>query len=144
MTGDDEQTAQGGTTVKWYLYALLKYRDFSGRARRKEYWYFVLFNTLFLLLLDALDSALGLRLIDSESFSIGVLGGLYLLATLVPAIAVAARRLHDTDRSVFWLLIFFVPLVGPLILLYFFVQRGTAGPNRFGPDPLAVDSSAEA
>jgi uncharacterized membrane protein YhaH (DUF805 family) len=130
--------------LSWYLHALLKYRVFTGRARRKEYWYFVLFNTLILLLLDALDSALGLRLIDTESFNIGVLGGLFLLATLVPAFAVAARRLHDTDRSVLWLPVFFVPLVGPLILLYFFVQRGTAGPNRFGPDPLAADSSAEA
>ena len=69
------------------------------------------------------------------SGNLGLLSGLYSLAVLLPSIAVAVRRLHDTDRSGWWFLIGFVPIVGGIILLVFYVLEGTRGPNRFGPDP---------
>ena len=68
----------------------------------------------------------------------GPLTGVFGLAILIPWLAVAVRRLHDTDRSGFWLLIIFFPLIGSLVLLVFFIMSGTRGPNRFGPDPVEV------
>ena len=100
-----------------------KYVDFQGRAARPEYWWWVLFVVV---------AALVLQLIDRILFGgSGVLAGLFQLATLLPALAVAVRRLHDTDRSGWFLLLAFIPVIGALVLLYFLVQPGTPGPNRF-------------
>jgi uncharacterized membrane protein YhaH (DUF805 family) len=118
--------------VNWYLAALKKYADFSGRARRMEYWMFSLFNLLIVLALLIVDSTLGLQIGDE---GLGVLSVIYVFAVLVPSIAVSVRRLHDTDRSGWWLLITFVPLIGDIVLLIFFVLDGTPGGNRFGPNP---------
>lgn len=120
--------------MDWYLGVLKKYAQFTGRARRKEYWMFVLFNFLISLVLGLIDGLLGL---GGES-GIGLLGGLYTLAILVPAIAVSVRRLHDTGRSGWWLLIALVPLVGGLVLLVFMVLPGQTGPNAHGEDPKAA------
>lgn len=117
--------------MNWYLEVLQKYAVFSGRARRSEYWYFTLFNIIISIVLAVVDAVLG----TGGQTGIGVLGGLYSLAVLIPGIAVAVRRLHDTGRSGWWLLIAFIPLIGALVLLYFMVQDSEMGPNQYGPSP---------
>lgn len=107
-----------------------KYATFSGRAARSEYWWFALFSVIASSILTVIDTA-----IFGSDF--GVLGPIFSIAVLVPSIAVGVRRLHDLGRSGWWLLIILIPLIGILILLYFFVQKGTDGPNEHGPDPLA-------
>lgn len=104
-----------------------KYADFSGRAQRSEFWWFALFSFVTSLILQAVDLAIGLP----------ILGSLFALAVLLPSIAVGVRRLHDRDMVGWWYLLIFVPVVGALILLVIFCLKGTTGPNRFGPDPLA-------
>ncbi len=127
--------------MNWYLHVLKNYTTFSGRARRKEYWFFVLFHVIVIMVLDTLDTLLGLRVAETPEASVGVLSSIYLLATLLPSIAVAMRRLHDTGRSGWWLLLSLIPLVGPIVLLVFYVLRGTPGDNQYGPDPLAGESA---
>lgn len=109
-----------------------RYADFTGRARRSELWWFFLATTIGSGVLTVLDIALFSGLAEE----IGVLSSLFGLAVLVPSIAVGARRLHDIDRSGWWQLLIFVPVIGWLVLLYFFVLKGTHGNNSFGPDPL--------
>lgn len=118
--------------MNWYLKVLKDYAVFSGRARRKEYWMFVLFNLIILFVLVFLDRALGMAHAES---GYGPLSGLYSLAVLIPAIAVGIRRLHDTGRSGWWLLIALIPLIGPIWLLVLFVMDSEAGANQFGPNP---------
>ena len=107
---------------------LEKYVTFSGRAQRSELWWFFLFT---------LAGSFVLGLVDGVLFGVQALSILWSLALILPGISVGVRRLHDQDKSGWWLLIAFVPLIGFLVLLYFYVQRGTDGPNQFGPDPLA-------
>lgn len=121
--------------MNWYLKVLKNYAVFRGRARRKEYWYFILFNFIISLALLAVDYGLGF--FDPET-GLSPLEGIYSLAVLLPALAVSVRRLHDTEHSGWWLLIGFIPIVGALVLLVFFVQDGTPGDNRFGPNPKGV------
>lgn len=109
-----------------------KYVTFSGRARRAEYWWFVLFTTLVSIVLTIID----LGVMGSE---MGLLSNLWSLAVLLPSLAAGSRRLHDTDRSAWWLLIALIPLIGIIVLIVFFAQKGTDGGNRFGPDPLRGD-----
>jgi uncharacterized membrane protein YhaH (DUF805 family) len=118
----------------WYLEALKKYAVFGGRSRRREYWYFVLFSLVVSLLLSAVDALLGTF---SSSTNVGLLGGIYGLAIIIPSIAVSVRRLHDVDRTGWWVLISLVPVIGTLVLLVFAVLDGTPGENRFGPNPKA-------
>ncbi|MEQ4303983.1 DUF805 domain-containing protein [Plantactinospora sp. B6F1] len=113
---------------------LSQYVGFGGRARRSEYWWFFLFSILVGIATSILDSALGTDF-EGSSGSGGLLNLLASLALLLPSLAVAVRRLHDTDRSGWWILIGLIPLVGAVVLLVFFVQDGTPGPNRFGPSP---------
>jgi uncharacterized membrane protein YhaH (DUF805 family) len=135
-------------TMDWMIMPLRRYAEFTGRSRRKEYWLYVLFLVIVGVLFGMLDTALGLGGSASSwhstsgpqvgaggSFHGGVLTLIFWLATLVPSIAVAIRRLHDTDRSGWWLLIGLVPLIGGIVLLVFMLLEGTRGPNRFGPDP---------
>jgi len=110
-----------------------KYFTFSGRARRAEYWWFALFLIIVSIALGVLDGLLFGMSMESG----GPLGALFSLATIIPSIAAGARRLHDIDRTGWWLLMFFVPMIGWIVLLVFFVTRGTSGANRFGPDPLS-------
>ncbi len=112
--------------MNWYLEVLRKYAVFSGRARRMEYWMFLLINVIIAVAFAIIDSLLGIQ---------GVLGGLYSLAVLIPSIAVAVRRLHDTNRSGWWILINFIPLIGLIIFIVFAVQDSTPGANRYGPNP---------
>ncbi len=118
----------------WYLEALKKYAVFGGRSRRKEYWYFVLFNVIVSLVLSAVDALLGTF---SSASNVGLLSGIYGLAVIVPSIAVSVRRLHDIDRTGWWVLIGLVPVIGTIVLLVFAVLEGTPGENRFGPNPKA-------
>lgn len=120
--------------MSWYLKVLRQYAQFGGRARRKEYWFFVLFNVLFAFAFGLVDMGLGLW---DQASGIGVLSGLYSLAVLLPGLAVSVRRLHDTGRSGWWLLIGLIPVIGALVLFVFFVLDGDAGENEYGPDPKA-------
>ena len=118
--------------MNWYLQVLQKYAVFSGRARRMEYWMFVLFNILISIGLGIIDGIMGLTV---GVVGIGLLGTIYALAMIIPSIAVGVRRLHDTDRTGWWCLIGFVPLIGAIVLLIFFVLDSTPGSNRFGANP---------
>jgi uncharacterized membrane protein YhaH (DUF805 family) len=111
--------------MEWYIRVLNKYAVFTGQAQRAEYWYFVLFNFLFALGLDIFDHIIGIRILSS----------LYSLVVLIPGIAVAVRRLHDTDRSGWWLLINLIPVIGWIVCLVFLVQDSDPQENRFGPNP---------
>jgi uncharacterized membrane protein YhaH (DUF805 family) len=117
-----------------------KYVDFSGRAARSEYWWFILFIALGNIVLSFVDAAIFGRSVDGQTVSI--LGAIWSLALLLPAIAVGVRRLHDRDMTGWWLLLYLIPVLGALVLLFFFVQSGTNGANRFGLDPLAEPKSA--
>jgi len=118
--------------MNWYIEAFRKYAQFSGRSRRREYWFFVLFNFIVALALGIVDAAIGLGFEESR---MGVLSGLYTLVALIPGIAVSVRRLHDTNRSGWWLLVSLVPIVGIIILLVFYLQDSDAGPNQYGANP---------
>jgi len=121
--------------MNWYLQVLKKYAVFSGRARRKEYWFFFLFNIIASIVLSVIDVTVGTF---SATSGVGLLSGIYGLAVIIPSIAVGVRRLHDIDRTGWWLLIAFIPLIGVLVLLVFALLPGTAGDNKYGPDPKAA------
>lgn len=122
--------------MDWYLEVLRKYATFHGRARRKEYWFFTLFNLLIMLVLSIIDGMIGLY---STEAGLGILSGIYTLALLIPSLAVTVRRLHDIGRTGWWLLIAFIPLIGALILLIFTVLDSKPGSNQYGPDPKGMD-----
>ena len=108
--------------MNWYIGALKKYAVFSGRARRMEYWMFVLFNLIIGFVLGFVEGLAG---------GPGIVGNIYSLAVLIPGIAVGVRRKHDTDRSGWWLLL-------PIVNIVFLAQDGKQEDNRFGPDPKMV------
>lgn len=117
--------------MDWYLKALKNYIGFGGRARRKEYWMFVLVNIILTFVLGVVDKLLGWQHTSGE----GVLTTLYGVLIFIPGWALQLRRLHDTDRSAWWLLLLLIPIVGWIVMLIFNCQDGTKGDNRFGPDP---------
>ena len=122
--------------MNWYLEVLKKYAVFSGRARRKEYWFFYLFYIIFFIVLMSIDGVTGTL---NQEIGIGVLSGIFVLAMLIPGIAVAIRRLHDTGRSAWWILLSLIPLIGGLWLLVLMVLDGTPGQNQYGPDPKGAN-----
>lgn len=169
--------------MEWMLMPLKRYAQFTGRSRRKEYWMYTLFFVIVYIVLSILDRMLGLgggSSVDpltaqngaamgggfGAGTRTGVLTGIFCLALLIPSIAVAIRRLHDTDRAGWWVLLGFGPyllaavlmvfgmltgqlgllatgglimmigFVGAIVLLVFMCLPGTAGPNKYGPDPL--------
>ncbi|MGL4666689.1 MAG: DUF805 domain-containing protein [Saezia sp.] len=130
--------------MNWYFRVLKKYATFEGRARRKEYWYFKLFHNLIIyaFILYALYSALTTPHHDDFLLAflktISPLFWLYLVATLIPNLALSVRRLHDINRSSELLLLWFVAPVGPLVLFVFFAMPGNSGDNKFGPDPITT------
>jgi uncharacterized membrane protein YhaH (DUF805 family) len=112
---------------------LQKYVGFSGRARRSEYWWFFLFTVLVSIVADLIDVMLGTM---SEDTNVGVVGTIAGLALLLPSIAVAIRRLHDTSRSGWWILLGLIPIVGWIILIVFYVQDSHPD-NKYGSSPKA-------
>ena len=104
----------------WYVEVLKKYAVFDGRAGREEFWMFTLVNFIISLVLHLIS---------------GFLGGIYNLAVLLPSLGVGARRLHDTGRSGWWLLVGLIPIIGLIVLIVFFVQDSQAGSNEHGPNP---------
>lgn len=109
--------------MSWYLGVLKKYAVFGGRARRKEYWMFILFNIIIAFVLGFVSG-----LLDVAPQTTHALGTIYQLGVLIPAIAVGVRRMHDTEHSGWWLLF-------PVVNLILAVREGQRGGNRFGPDP---------
>ncbi len=122
--------------MHWYIDVLKKYMVFSGRARRAEFWYFFLFSAIISIFLAVIDEFMGWNF-EMDGDEIGFLSTLYYIAVLLPYLAVIIRRLHDTDRSGWWVLIAFIPIVGVIVLLVFLILAGKHGDNRFGPDPKA-------
>lgn len=118
--------------MNWYIEALKKYAVFSGRSRRKEYWFFVLFNVIFSFVLGFIDGMMGNVHMES---GMGLLGGVYSLLLLIPGIAVSVRRLHDTNRTGWWVLLGLIPIIGALVLLIFMIQDSTPGENNYGQNP---------
>ena len=112
--------------MSWFLVALKKYAVSSGRARRKEYWYFALFYVAICVLLGIVS---GDRRDDTVA-------GVLALAMCLPSLAVTVRRLHDTDRSGWWILIGFIPAIGGLVLLVFALLPSNPGHNQYGSNPI--------
>jgi len=122
--------------MNWYLEVLKKYAVISGRSRRKEYWYFALFNLIISIVLGIIDGVTGSF---SPEAGMGLLGGIYTLAVLIPSIAVGVRRLHDTNRSGWWLLISLIPLIGMIVLIVFLATDSKPEENQYGVNPkLAI------
>ena len=150
--------------MNWYLLAFKKYAAFSGRSRRQEYWMFFLFNIIISIVLALLDQLLGLKLTSEGINNTGVLGVIYSLATFVPGLSIAVRRLHDTNRSGWFLLLPIAPyilvilglilrgfgsiliIIGGLavlglaiLLIVWLATEGTSGENQYGSDPKGTN-----
>jgi uncharacterized membrane protein YhaH (DUF805 family) len=121
--------------MKWYIGALKKYGVFSGRARRTEYWMFLLFNIIFLIAAMLLDNLLKTTFKD---LPYGLFYLLYALAVIIPAIALVVRRLHDVGKSGWWYFIALIPLVGGIWLLVLMLTDSQPGINQYGPNPKEV------
>ena len=111
--------------MEWYLKVLKQYADFKGRARRKEFWMFVLFNFL---------AGVVLSLVD-RMFGINLFSGIYGLFVFIPGLAVSIRRLHDIGKSGWMILIAFIPIIGFIWLIVLYATEGTYGENQYGPNP---------
>lgn len=120
--------------MQWYIQILKRFTDFKGRSRRKEYWMFALFNVLFSIATTLIDYAFGT---DSFVYYIGLFSMLYGLFIFIPFLVVSVRRLHDTGKTGWMLLIAIVPIIGALWLFVLFATEGTRGTNMYGPDPKA-------
>jgi uncharacterized membrane protein YhaH (DUF805 family) len=121
--------------MEYYLKAIKNYANFKGRARRKEYWMFVLFNIIFAVVAMILDSVLGLNF---APLPYGAIYALYALFTLLPGLAVSARRLHDVGKSGWFLLIALVPLIGGIWLLILMCTDSKPGANQYGENPKGI------
>ncbi len=116
-----------GNYMEYFIGALKKFADFTGRARRKEFWMFTLFYIIFYAVAATIDVVTGLYM----------LSGIFSLALLIPTLAISARRLHDTGRSGWWQLIGLIPLIGAIVLIVFYVQDSVEG-NEYGENPKAL------
>ncbi len=112
--------------MNWYIDAWKNYVNFNGRARRKAYWMFVLFNIIAAVILSIVDGIIGTG---------GLLGGLYALAVFIPGLALLVRRLHDIGKSGWWALIGLVPLIGVIVIIVFACMDSQPGTNAYGPNP---------
>lgn len=127
--------------IKWYKKVVFEnYANFNGRARRSEYWYFVLANLIILVLATILDSALGLNF---SPLPYGYLYALVAVVSFIPGLAVAVRRLHDIGKSGWFYLVVLIPLVGAIWLLVLFCTEGDSGENQYGPDPKSEGNEFE-
>jgi len=119
--------------MSWYIKVLKKYAVFSGRAKREEFWMFVLFNLIFSLVASLID--LGIGILTFTVFGWGLLSLIYSLAVLIPGLAVSVRRLHDVGKSGWYLLINLIPIAGPIWFLILACTDSQAGENQYGPNP---------
>lgn len=134
--------------MNWYLTAIKKCTKFKGRARRKEYWYFSLFNAIIYLGLNIAEEITSV-MIFSEGFSLNLLletinsslkiaTTFYIILMLMTTFSVSVRRLHDVGKSAWWVLFYFVPIIGSLVLLYFYVQDSQPEKNQYGRNPKEI------
>ncbi|QOP40246.1 DUF805 domain-containing protein [Sulfurimonas marina] len=122
--------------IKYFIDIYRKnYANFDGRARRQEYWFFVLFYFIISFLVGLLDGLIGSE-IDYVVYSAGLFGTIFTLASFIPFLALAARRMHDIDKSGWWQLIQIIPVIGWIWFLILTVLQGSVGQNRFGSDPI--------
>ncbi len=115
--------------MEWYKLVFQRYAEFDGRSRRSEYWYFVLFNFLISLSISVVS-----EFIFNNTF-IGVTGVLYSLAVFIPSLAVTIRRLHDSGRSGWFILLPLIPVIGAIVLIVFLATDSQPGSNQWGPNP---------
>jgi len=115
--------------MHWYIDVLKQYFVFDGRAHRTEYWMFTLISFIVSIIIAVVEGVLGIA---------GFLGGVYSLAILCPSLGVGARRLHDTGRSAWWLLLAFIPCLGWLVLIVLFALDSEGGSNDYGPNPKGM------
>lgn len=119
--------------IEWYKKVVFEnYANFSGRARRSEYWYFVLMNIIIGIIAMIIDNVIGLNF---EPLPYGAFYAVNSLLVLIPSLAVGVRRLHDVGKSGWFFLIAFIPIIGAIWLLVLFCQEGNKGENAYGPDP---------
>ena len=120
--------------MNWYLEVLKKYAVFSGRARRKEYWFFILFNIIFTIVAMIVDNVFGMAI---EGLGYGPIYILYGLAIILPSLGVLVRRLHDTGKSGWFFFITFIPIAGAIWLLVLLCRDSMPGENQYGLNPKA-------
>jgi uncharacterized membrane protein YhaH (DUF805 family) len=120
--------------MHYYSAVLKKYAVFDGRATRKEYWMFTLWNSIIYIVLA---TVVGIVVVHTNTRALLVIDGVYILSILLPSIGVTIRRLHDTGRSGWWMLINLVPIIGAIVLLVFFVQDSKLD-NQYGPNPKGL------
>jgi uncharacterized membrane protein YhaH (DUF805 family) len=121
--------------MKWFVKCMKQYTDFGGRARRTEFWMFVLFNFIFAIVASILDSAIGSKI---GIIQIGVIGLIYSLAVLIPGLAVSVRRLHDIGKSGWMILINLIPFIGWVWFIVLMIKDSQPGENKYGPNPKEV------
>lgn len=136
-SGRRSPTPPGGVTMTEAVRRVLsKYADFSGRAPRSEYWWWVLAMFLLSLVLSFAAAAVASDAQKAADIATGVL----LVATFLPSLAVTVRRLHDTDRSGWWILVGLVPIIGSIILLVWMASEGSHRANQWGPPVSEVSA----
>jgi uncharacterized membrane protein YhaH (DUF805 family) len=121
--------------MNYYVDVLKKYTVFSGRAARKEYWMFALWNFIIAVALTAVSATIVLL---AKNSLVGFVVDLYALAVLLPNLGVFIRRMHDTGRTGWWIFIGLIPIIGAIVLLVFLVQDSKPGDNQYGPNPKGV------
>ncbi|SFS81705.1 DUF805 domain-containing protein [Lutibacter maritimus] len=124
--------------MNWYLKVLKQYADFNGRARRTEYWMFVLFNMIFAIIAMVLDNVLGIAI---GEIGYGPLYGIYTIAMIIPSLAVGVRRLHDVGKSGWMMLIALIPIIGAIWLFVLMVTDGNSSENQYGLNPKEIIAS---
>lgn len=124
--------------MSWYFAVLKKYAVFSGRARRKEYWMFGLFNVIIVMVLALIEGIAGI-IAGIAPGDASLLVGIYALAVLIPSLAVANRRLHDTNRTGWWMFIPLVPVIGSIVIFVFLVKDSQLDENQYGPNPKTLE-----
>ena len=119
--------------MEWYINVLREYFNFKGRTHRKEFWIFLLFHVVISITLRLIEQNTGFHLDSSKN---GALTLTYSILTTIPMLSVIVRRLHDTNRSGWWVFLTVIPLLGALCLLFLLAKKGFIGVNEYGKDPL--------